>query len=312
MDRAELVALLTPEGLRLLDALPDVGLDGRRRARPSPRCAGRATPPSSSRPSSARRGCARGPRAKFGEFAERMLFTRAGPRAGDPAAVAARHAGRFRAPASSRVADLGCGIGGDALGLAALGLEVTAVDADEVTAAIAAYNLAPFPHGRGAARARRGRAARRHRRRLARPRPPHPAGRHDRAARGCRGLLAVARLGVRPGRPHARRHEARPGPRPRVIPDDAEAQWVSADGDVVELVRVVGRARPPGRPARRARDPRRRGARSSPQRPTPRTRPSARSATTCYEPDGAVIRARLIGDVARATGRGCSPEASPT
>ena len=44
----------------------------------------------------------------------------------------------------TRVADLGCGIGGDALGFAALGLRVHAVDADEVTAAIAAYNLAPF------------------------------------------------------------------------------------------------------------------------------------------------------------------------
>ena len=47
-------------------------------------------------------------------------------------------------PASTIVADLGCGIGGDALGFAALGMRVEAVDADEVTAAIAAYNLAPF------------------------------------------------------------------------------------------------------------------------------------------------------------------------
>ncbi|MFX9038771.1 methyltransferase domain-containing protein, partial [Acinetobacter baumannii] len=43
-----------------------------------------------------------------------------------------------------RVADLGCGIGGDSLGFAGLGMSVLAVDADEVTAAVAAYNLAPF------------------------------------------------------------------------------------------------------------------------------------------------------------------------
>src|SRR5690606_5063039 len=58
--------------------------------------------------------------------------------------VAARHAGRMRRAGISRVADLGCGIGGDALAFAGAGLGVMAVDADEVTAAIAAYNLAPF------------------------------------------------------------------------------------------------------------------------------------------------------------------------
>ena len=41
--------------------------------------------------------------------------------------------------------DLGCGIGGDSLAFAGAGLAVDAVDADEVTSAIAAYNLAPFP-----------------------------------------------------------------------------------------------------------------------------------------------------------------------
>ena len=73
-----------------------------------------------------------------------MLFTRAGLEQATRLAIAARHAARFRDAGMSSVADLGCGIGGDALGLAALGLRVAAVDADEVTAAIAAYNLAPF------------------------------------------------------------------------------------------------------------------------------------------------------------------------
>ena len=43
------------------------------------------------------------------------------------------------------VADLGCGIGGDALGLAGLGIRVHAVDADEVTAAIAAFRANQQP-----------------------------------------------------------------------------------------------------------------------------------------------------------------------
>lgn len=87
-------------------------------------------------------------RAKFGEFAERMFFTENGLQQATRLAVAAHHAARFRAAGITRVADLGCGIGGDALALAGLGISVTAVDRDDVTAAIAAYNLAAFPECR--------------------------------------------------------------------------------------------------------------------------------------------------------------------
>ena len=83
-------------------------------------------------------------RAKFGAFADRMLFTRAGLEQATRLEVGARHAGRFRDAGVARVADLGCGIGGDALAFAGIGLDVVAVDADGVTAALAAYNLAPF------------------------------------------------------------------------------------------------------------------------------------------------------------------------
>ncbi|MGO2646953.1 MAG: class I SAM-dependent methyltransferase, partial [Brevibacterium aurantiacum] len=37
--------------------------------------------------------------------------------------------------------DLGCGIGADSFAFAGMGAQVTAVDADEVTAAIASFNL---------------------------------------------------------------------------------------------------------------------------------------------------------------------------
>src|SRR5690606_20083081 len=62
--------------------------------------------------------------------------------------VAAMHAGRFSAAGLTSVADLGCGIGADSLAFAGLGLRVVAVDRDEATAAIASYNLAPFPDAR--------------------------------------------------------------------------------------------------------------------------------------------------------------------
>lgn len=82
--------------------------------------------------------------AKFGEFAERMFFTEDGLQQATRLSVAAHHAGRFRDAGFAHIADLGCGIGGDALAIAGLGPRVTAVDRDEVTAAIATYNLAPF------------------------------------------------------------------------------------------------------------------------------------------------------------------------
>src|SRR5699024_2397964 len=84
-------------------------------------------------------------RAKFGEFADSMLFTPDGLEQATRLPVAALHAQRFRRAGISSVADLGCGIGGDAMALAGLGLDVHAVDRDPVTVAVAIVNLRPFP-----------------------------------------------------------------------------------------------------------------------------------------------------------------------
>src|SRR6478609_2418188 len=140
---AELTALLTPEGLRLLDAQDPIetttdaasAVSRLRKQGHSPDLVSAVVTQARLRSRA---------RTKFGEFAGRMLFTRAGLEQATRLPIAGRHAARFRDAGMTSVADLGCGIGGDALGLAALGLRVLAVDADEVTAAIAAYNLAPF------------------------------------------------------------------------------------------------------------------------------------------------------------------------
>lgn len=84
-------------------------------------------------------------KAKFGEFAQRMLFTESGLQQATRLPVAARHAHRFRSAGVNQVADLGCGLGADSLALASAGLAVTAVEADESTAAAAYINLRPFP-----------------------------------------------------------------------------------------------------------------------------------------------------------------------
>ncbi|HYI52101.1 MAG TPA: class I SAM-dependent methyltransferase [Microbacterium sp.] len=297
MEPSELTALLTPEGLRLLDGLDPVESTGDvARAVSRLRAAGHSPELVSAVVGQSRLRVKA--HAKFGDFADRMLFTRAGLEQATRLAVAARHAGRFRAAGIASVADLGCGIGGDALGFAALGIRVSAVDADEVTAAIAAYNLAPFGSdvtvAQGLAEetdlagvdgvwldpARRtsGHSE------TARVRPEDYSPPLDWAF----DLAGRIPTGIKLG----------PGLDRAMIPDDVEAQWVSADGSTVELVLWSGRL---------ARDGVRRAALvmrgddawelTSPADAA--DEPVRPLGAFVHEPDGAVIRARLIGEVAR-------------
>ncbi|WP_306216161.1 class I SAM-dependent methyltransferase [Actinoplanes sp. RD1] len=78
--------------------------------------------------------------AKFGAAAAEMFFTRAGFEQATRAVVADRRAARLRAAGVTSLADLGCGLGSDALAAARQGIRVHAVDADPLTAAMAAAN----------------------------------------------------------------------------------------------------------------------------------------------------------------------------
>jgi SAM-dependent methyltransferase len=80
--------------------------------------------------------------AKFGPEAERMFFTRDGLEQATRSVVADRRAARLAAAGVSTLADLGCGLGADALAAARRGMSVYAVDADPLTAAVAAANAA--------------------------------------------------------------------------------------------------------------------------------------------------------------------------
>jgi THUMP domain-like/Methyltransferase domain len=81
-------------------------------------------------------------KAKFGEAASQMFFTRAGLEQATRPEVADHHASRFRQAGAHKVIDLGCGIGSDSMAFARAGLEVVAVDVDPETAAVAQANLA--------------------------------------------------------------------------------------------------------------------------------------------------------------------------
>jgi SAM-dependent methyltransferase len=81
-------------------------------------------------------------KAKFGEAAVQMFFTRAGLEQATRPEVADHHASRFLHAGVRRVIDLGCGIGSDSMAFARAGLAVLAVDVDPETAAVAQANLA--------------------------------------------------------------------------------------------------------------------------------------------------------------------------
>jgi hypothetical protein len=83
---------------------------------------------------------------KFGEFANSMLFTSSGLEQATRLDVAAHHAGRFRQNGIKSITDMGCGIGADSLAFASLGLDVVAIEKDPETAALASFNLASFPN----------------------------------------------------------------------------------------------------------------------------------------------------------------------
>lgn len=82
---------------------------------------------------------------KFGSAASTMVFTRQGLEQSTRAVVADLHAGRIKNAGIQGIADLGCGIGGDAISFARQGIRVLAVDNDLSTAQCAAANLREFP-----------------------------------------------------------------------------------------------------------------------------------------------------------------------
>ena len=143
MDLAGISGLLTEQGWALLESLPPYREDDALGLGEQLRAAGHdpalvAAALTQSRLRSAAR-------AKFGPFADGMLFTVTGLEQATRFSVAARHAQRFVSAGIDRVADLGCGIGADSMALATFDREVLAVERDEVTAAVATMNLRHWP-----------------------------------------------------------------------------------------------------------------------------------------------------------------------
>ena len=244
--------------------------------------------------------------AKFGEFAQQMLFTATGLEQATRLSIAALHAQRFTTASITSVADLGCGLGADALAMASLDINVTAVEMDEVTAACTTVNLMPFPHARvicGRAEdtdltgiegvwldpARRTTSTSGTTRLFDPEAFSPPLSFVEQLAD--RGLAVGVKMG--PGIPHS------------AVPETAEAQWVSVNGDVVEAgLYFNALARPGIRRAALVMGPGGAHELTSPAA----FDPAGQNAETgpiggyLYEPDGAVIRAGLVADLARSMG----------
>lgn len=297
MEMDELRALLTPAALTLLDGLGSIqnaaealtAVSSLRAAGVSPELGAVLVTQARLRERA---------QAKFGPFASRMLFTKAGLEQATRMRVAAMHAGRFRAAGITSVADLGCGIGGDALAFAGAGLAVLAVDADEVTAGIAAYNLAPFADE----------VQIRHALAQDVQIPVGSAVWLD-PARRTGGHAETRRVGADAFSPPlhwafelASRHSTGiklgPGLDRDALPADMEAQWVSDGGSVVELVLWSGALARPG-VGRAALVLDADGVRELTAAHDTEDEPERPLGAYLHEPDGAVIRARLIGDLAR-------------
>ncbi|NYI05955.1 class I SAM-dependent methyltransferase [Allostreptomyces psammosilenae] len=253
-------------------------------------------------------------RAKFGAEADAMFFTPGGVEQSTRADVATHRARRIaeRLGGSGRVADLCCGIGADAVALARAGLAVLAVDADPATCAVAEANAAALgladrvevvcgdAAGTLAAALADGDAfdavfldpARRDGRgRIFDPEGYSPP--LSTAVELARLGRAVGAVKVAPGIPH------------EAVPDDATAEWVSVRGDVKEAVLWFGA--PAGGPDPAARAAERFTATLLPGAPPLRGPGTAQAPDGpvlryLHEPDGAVVRAHLVAEVAEQLG----------
>ncbi|MDN3285282.1 methyltransferase domain-containing protein [Streptomyces thermocarboxydus] len=232
--------------------------------------------------------------AKFGaEDAARMFFTPNGVEQSTRRSVAAYRAERLREAGVRSVADLCCGIGGDAIALARAGIRVLAVDRDPQTAAAARANAEALglsglievreadvtevdTSGYDAVFVDPARRSSK-RGRIFDPEAYSPP--LSWAVEAALKAPVAAALKIAPGVPH------------EAIPAEAEAEWISDGGDVKEAVLWFGTA--PGT-VRATLLP---GPRTLVSRglPDPEVRPVGRY---LYEPDGSVIRSHLVAEAA--------------
>ena len=303
MQRAELFKLFTPEALALLGSIGDLDakadvlklVSALRAEGYDPGLVAAVLSQAKLR---------RRARKKFGDFTDGMLFTEDGLEQASRLQAAALHAGRFRGAGITQVADLGCGLGAESMAMGAIDLNVRAFEIDEITAALAVFNLGSFDNVEVEQADITTLDLSQFEALFFDPARRELDGKGERAARkfdpaqfapNFDWVLAQARtkptgIKVGPGHPH------------EAIPQDAEAQWLSIDGDLVELGLWFGDVKRP-RVARAATVVNASG-RHEIVSETFVSEPADVEAIKqfIYEPDNAVVRSHLIADLARQVG----------
>ncbi|MGS2613398.1 THUMP-like domain-containing protein [Micromonospora sp. LZ34] len=298
MDLDQLAALRTPEGSAALAAAAEVAGGDPLAAASALRSAG--VPAGLAAAALTQVELRRRAAGKFGPEAAGMFLTRPGLEQATRRVVADRRAGRLRAAGVRTIADLGCGLGADALAAARAGIRVYGVEADPLTAAMAAANAeaaglaelftvecgdaTEFDVGRvdavfcDPARRRAGTG-----RRIFDPNAYSPPW--DFVV-GLAERVPYTVVKVAPGLDHA------------LIPAGAEAEWVSVDGDLVEAALWCGRLAEVPRRATVLRGEVAHvltgtGDREAAVGPVRRF---------LHDPDAAVVRAHLVAELADAVG----------
>lgn len=303
VDLAGFAAVLTPAGQRLLAAAADadlseaglLGTTARLRAGHPAELVAAALTQVRLRDRA---------RDKFGQDAALMYFTRQGLEQATRATVAAHRAGRFAA-GGGPVLDLCCGIGGDLIALARAGCTPAGIDADRLTVAVARANIDALGLA-GHADAAAGEATR------AEP-APYAAVFADPGRRTARGRVFDPRAYQPPldevldivRRAAGGCVKVAPGIPYEALPPGAETEWISERGEVKEAAIWLGALA--GGVARRATVLPGALPRASVSATPPPTLvpvpglgdpPVGPWRRYLYEPDGAVIRAHLVAEVA--------------
>lgn len=303
MNRSEFAKLFTPEALALLNAIGDLDakadvlklVSALRAEGYDPGLVAAVLSQAKLR---------RRARKKFGDFTDGMLFTEDGLEQASRLQAAALHAGRFRGAGISQVADLGCGLGAESMAMGAIDLNVRAFEIDEVTAALAVFNLGAFDNVEVEQADITTLDLSQFEALFFDPARRELDGKGERATRkfdpaqfspNFNWVLEQARTkptGIKlgPGHPH------------EAIAQDAEAQWLSIDGDLVELALWFGEVKRP-KVARAATVVNSTG-RHEIVSETFESEPADVLALKqfIYEPDNAVVRSHLIADLAREVG----------